>query len=326
VISIARSKLDLDLDLTVDHLELWNTVVEEIAMGFRLSDRLIQFKPVTLKGVQGGVYDGEFSLDGTHGTPRLELSIHSKGVRLGLAAAPGQDPATFPPIDTDAQLVGEGRTRREMAASLNGKYRSFSGPGLVASAGIELLFSDFLTQLFTTLNPFAKSSRYTQLDCAVLAAEAENGLLTVYPWIVQTRELTILSEGTIDLHDEKIDLSFNTKPRTGLGITAGTLINPLIKVGGNLATPVVVLDPANTIASGGLAVVTMGISVLAKSMADRFLSSADPCGEARTELAKKRQRGTLNINPEQTQDFPPMRYHRTPFSSVSTASSPRCLR
>jgi hypothetical protein len=36
--------------------------------------------------------------------------------------------------------------------------------------------------------------------------------------------------------------------------------------------------------SGGLAVATIGISVLAKSMTDRFMSSPDPCGDARKEI------------------------------------------
>ena len=38
-----------------------------------------------------------------------------------------------------------------------------------------------------------------------------------------------------------------------------------------------------------LAVATAGISILAKSLSDRFLSSKDPCGDARKELAKRDQ-------------------------------------
>ena len=161
------------------------------------------------------------------------------------------------------------------------------GSGQLASAGMDLLFSDFLTQLFTTLNPFAKTSEYTKLDCAVIAADIVSGQVTVFPLIFHTEQVTILSEGTIDLKTDKIDLSFNSKPRTGIGISAGALINPLIKVGGRLTTPAVEMDPAGTVVSGGLAVATLGISVLAKSMSDRFLSSKDPCGEARKEIEKR---------------------------------------
>ena len=65
------------------------------------------------------------------------------------------------------------------------------------------------------------------------------------------------------------------------------MINQLIKVGGRLTAPAVQVDPAGTIASSGLAVATVGISLLAKSMSDRFLSSQDPCGDARKEIEKQ---------------------------------------
>jgi len=161
------------------------------------------------------------------------------------------------------------------------------GSGQLASAGMDLLFSDFLTQLFTTLNPFHETSEYTQVDCAVIAADAESGMVTVLPVIFHTDQLTVFSEGAVDLNTENIDLSFNTKPRTGIGLSAGALINPLIKVGGRLTTPAVEMDAQGTVVSGGLAIATIGISVLAKSMSDRFLSSPDPCGDAHKELEKR---------------------------------------
>ncbi len=105
--------------------------------------------------------------------------------------------------------------------------------------------------------------------------------------ITHIEEFTIFSKGTIDLQTEKVNLSFNTKPRKGLGITPGTVINTLIKVGGTLKKPAIELDPAGAIVGGTAAVATAGLSIVAKSFSDRFLSSKDPCGDARKELAKR---------------------------------------
>jgi uncharacterized protein involved in outer membrane biogenesis len=284
---LADHRLDVDLDLRVDELNLGNTSIEDIALGFILSHQLMELRHFTYKGTQGGRITGEFSLDEREGKPKLNFILNGKDVRLGLAALPEQDPSTYPPIDLEVALDGMGDTRREVASSFNGYYRVYLGSGLMASAGLDLLFSDFLTQLFSTLNPFAETSKYTQLDCAVMAAEIDSGMVKSFPNIYHTKQLTILSDGTIDLNTEKVDLSFNTKPRTGLGLSAGALINPLIKVGGRLTSPAVEMDPAETIKSGGLAVATLGISVLAKSMSDRFLSSPDPCGDARKEIEKR---------------------------------------
>ena len=119
------------------------------------------------------------------------------------------------------------------------------------------------------------------------AADIVDGRVKVEPVIVHVEEFTVISKGTIDLQTEKINMSFNTKPRKGLGITPGTVINTLIKVGGTLKKPAIELDPAGTIVGGTAAVATAGLSVLAKGFSDRFLSSKDPCGDARKALAKR---------------------------------------
>jgi len=121
----------------------------------------------------------------------------------------------------------------------------------------------------------------------VVAADISGGKVDVRPAVFHTEGITIFSSGSISLQNEKINLSFNTKPRKGLGITAGTVINTLIKVGGTLKQPTIELDPAGAIVGGTAAVATAGLSIVAKSFADRFLSSKDPCGDARKEIAKK---------------------------------------
>ena len=280
----------IDLDLKVDELDLGNTTVFDVDMGLLLEERLLEVKPLSMRGHLGGKYNGEFTLNGRAGTPRMHLDMAGNDVRLGIVSLPEQDPATYPPIDLEAVLSGEGATHREMASSLTGYYRAYQGSGQVAAAGLDLLFSDFLTQLVTTINPFHESSKYTQLECSAMAAEADSGVVTVLPLVFQTEKITIISEGTIDLNTENIDLSFQTKPRQGLGISAGTLIHAMIKVGGRLTSPAVQVDTQGAVVSGGLAVATIGISVLAKSMSDRFLSSPDPCGDARKLVEKNASR------------------------------------
>jgi len=286
VMHIVDISYGIDLDIRVDVLQLPNMQATDLNLGLALSPSLMEANPFHFKGERGGTFEGEARLDDRGSIPQFHLNMHGNGLRLGLSAIPGQDPSTIPPIEFELLFDGSGETRREMASSLDGKLRAYWGSGQVAEAGLGLWFSSFFTQLFNVLNPFAKTSKYTKLSCAVMAADAVSGKVSVYPVIYDTEQLTILSEGTIDLNTEKIDLSFNTKPRKGLGISTGVLINPLIKVGGTLAAPAIDFDPASTVKSTGLAVATAGISLLAKSVSDRFLSSADPCGEARKEIEK----------------------------------------
>ncbi|MGD8578340.1 MAG: AsmA-like C-terminal region-containing protein [Lysobacterales bacterium] len=289
VLRVTDLGIDLDLGLHVNRLQLPQTRFLDIDLTGKLtSDRLL-LGPFSLSGQQRGHLEGTVDLDGRGAKPELTVGLTAENVRLGISAVEGQDPSTVPPSDILVQLHAIGDTNREMASSLNGKLRLYSGSGQIASAGAELLLSDFLTELFEELNPFAKDSPYTRLDCTVVAAEAADGVINVGPAVVNMKKLTILSSGQIDLRDESIDLAFNSRPRTGLGITAGTIINPLIKVGGHLATPEIELNPKGAVISGGAAVATAGISVLAKSLYDRFLTSKDPCGDARREIEQRDQ-------------------------------------
>jgi uncharacterized protein involved in outer membrane biogenesis len=287
VMRVVDLGIDLELKIEVADLDLGNAQIQDLRLGAVLNPNFLQLKPFSLRGQTGGTIFGEVVLDGRGQVPKIELNINGSDVRLGIGALEGQDPATMPPHEISISLSGSGMTRRELASRLDGRLRWFVGSGRVAHAAVGVLFSDFVTELFSALNPFAEKNEYTTLECAVGAADIVSGQVEVLPVILHTRELTILSHGSIDLDTEAIDLAFNTKPRQGLGLSAGALINPLIKVGGRLVSPAVELDPKGTMVSGGIAVATAGLSLLAKSMSDRFLSSKDPCGDARREIEKR---------------------------------------
>jgi uncharacterized protein involved in outer membrane biogenesis len=278
--------VDLELDLSAARVDLGNTVLRDLQLGVRLEKNRLELAPFAVTGKESGTLRGHMYLDQRGAEPVLNAELSGKDLRLGFAAGPDQDIATYPMSEIELLLHGIGVTRREMASSLNGKLRAYLGPGQVTSAGVDLLFSDFLTELFDALNPLAETSGYTKLDCAVFAADIAGGQVRLEPVIVHTEQFTVFSGGTVDLRSEKIDLSFNTKPRKGLGITPSTVINPLIKVGGRLAQPAIELDPARAAISSGAAVATAGLTVFARGFADRWLASKDPCGDARKEIEK----------------------------------------
>ncbi len=294
VMEISDYGVIADMELNIERASLANTVLREVRLGLQLQPKYLELKPFSFKGSTGGVIHGTALLDSSGSKPRFNLKLKGQELHFGFAALEGQDPATFPPLDIDLMLEGKGVTLHEMASSLNGKARLHYHSGMFASAGLSLLLTDFATELFNTLNPFRKSTDYTELSCAVLAADFTHGMVNVFPFIIQTSHVTILSQGVIDLASEDIDFSFNSKTRTGLGLSVGMLINPFIKVGGSLSSPIIELDPANSMISGGIAVATAGLSLVAKSMSDRFLSSKDPCGDALEVIAEKEQkRGQL---------------------------------
>ena len=52
--------------------------------------------------------------------------------------------------------------------------------------------------------------------------------------LAQAEKLLIVGHGTVDLKTEKLDIEFNTKPRTGVGVTADMFVTPFVKLSGTL--------------------------------------------------------------------------------------------
>jgi hypothetical protein len=137
------------------------------------------------------------------------------------------------------------------------------------------------------LNPFRKSSPETPLECGVAAAAIEGGEMVVNPIATRTDKLTIIGKGKLAFADEEIDLDWTLKPRKGVGINAGTIVNPFIKLGGTLANPRIDAKPLDAAVTTGAAVATAGITVLLKGFYDRITAEKNVCAKA---LAKARKR------------------------------------
>jgi len=143
---------------------------------------------------------------------------------------------------------------------------------------------DFITELANTINPFTKSDPYTNVTCTVVLLQLDDGVLNGSPAFVrQTEKLRIMANARVDLKTEKLDADFKMTPQKGLGLSISGLVNPYIKLTGTLGKPALVVDPESILIEGSVAVATAGISILAKSFKDRFLSGKDPCGKALAE-------------------------------------------
>ena len=156
--------------------------------------------------------------------------------------------------------------------------------------------ADILLTLLNAFNPFAKEDVATELQCAVFLVNFENGLASLEPMVMQSDKMTMLGKGRIDLGTEKLDLDWVTKPRKGIGISASMLTNPYIKLGGTLADPAIELKPLEAMTSTGVAVATMGLSLVAKGMFDRVTAEKKVFKKALEEIARRSESASRESN------------------------------
>ena len=232
----------------------------------------------------------------------LILDVAGSKLILLMPATTAEELAALPRYELDTILLGRGATVRELAASLNGYLRLVGGEGRLKSSGLRFFTGDFLSEVLTTVNPFAKTDPYTNFQCAVVLVQVEEGKATGAPILVaQTDRLRILAEADIDLGTEKFEAIISTVPQKGLGLSVTDLVNPFTKISGTFARPTLTLDPEGVLIEGGAAVATAGLSILAKRFKQRFLDDKDACGKALkeaepvfTELREKYQPATTS--------------------------------
>jgi len=231
-----------------------------------------------LEGTLGGVVKLT-PADG--GAGALDISVSAKNVRSALGAGDAIDLKEAPPTNVEARLLARGASARQLAAGANGRVVVTQGPGKLPSGVLGLIGGDLLRELVGKLNPFAAQDPYTQLECTVVRADIVDGQVTVNPVLMQSQKVTIVAGGKIDLGTEALRLNFNTRPRTGVGISAGMFTNPFIELAGTLASPRLGVAAKGTAAAAA----TGGISVLAQGLLDRSRGGHDMCKQTLDEAA-----------------------------------------
>ena len=245
---------------------------------------------ISAKGSRGGSFTGRLAIRPNDAGAEFRIRMIGNDLAFGLPAYTRDELDQLPVYKLELGFVTEGSTIREMAGVANGYVRILGGEGRIRTSTISMLTSDFLTQVINTVSPFTVADPYANLKCIAILAGVKDGQVSGNPvLVVQSEKLNVFANTKIDLKTEKLDITFNTVPQKGLGLSLSNLVNPYVKVIGTLGNPTLSLDPEGALIQGGAAVATAGLSILAKGFKDRFLSSKDPCAKAVSEADEKFQ-------------------------------------
>jgi uncharacterized protein involved in outer membrane biogenesis len=226
-------------------------------------------------GGYGGNLEGSVDLtpSGSNAaTLKVDMKLHD--FRAGLLA--GGDAfrdEEVPPVSMAADITATGTSPRELASGASGSLLFSTGPGKTGKNALGMVGSGVIGQLVGKLNPFAKEDPFTEVDCTVARIDILNGKATVVPVLLQTRKVTVTADGTVDLLTEAITFNFNTRPRSGIGVSPGMFTNPFLELRGTLTTPKLSAGKKGM----ALAVATGGVTVIAGGIADRVKGEADMC-------------------------------------------------
>ena len=265
-------KVDADIEVTVDTLKTLQLNLEQVIAEMRLDNGLLTLKPLQAK-VGDGTFGGSATLDARKSPAALVADIE-------LSDATFRDFGGT--VNFLVDLEGSGNSVAEIMAGLDGQLQFDVRDATLKRS----LMTGFGTGLLSSLNPFTEHDEDTELICAIILFDIEDGIADANKKIAaQMTDVTWFGSGDINLRTEEIDFGMNPKPRKGL-VSIGNLAN-LVHLGGTLAQPKVQLDPKDVAVKYGkytAAVATGGLTLLADIVFSKVQANQDVCSAILEEL------------------------------------------
>ena len=269
------------IDIQVGEMILRQRTLSDLVLSGALENGALLIDKFNIKSSRDENLTGSFELRATESGADMLMAVQGSALAFGLPSASAEELKALPKYDLETVMHGTGATLRDLAASLDGYLRLVAGPGRLRLTALQFFSGDFLSQVIGSINPFTKTDPYTNFECGVILLQVEDGVVSGQPGVVtQSDRLRVFANMEIDLGTEDLDVTISTVARKGVGISFSNLINPYTKIAGTLASPSLQLDPEGAMIEGGAAIATGGLSILAKSFKNRFLSAKDPCGKA----------------------------------------------
>jgi uncharacterized protein involved in outer membrane biogenesis len=258
---------DIEIDIDIDKLRARALAVSDFHIGIKLLDGELQLDPISFTERQGSVA-GQVHIAPSAGSYMLNATLAIQNLHFGLTLSPDQDRSTLPPIGGDFTLRGQGNSLHELMASSSGGLSMRQGSGQIVNKGEDRLFGDMFLTILRTLNPMREKQVYRAIA---------DGVATLEKFAVQSKTMTVFVVGNVDFNTEKLKLAIRAKPREGLGVSLGGAVNSFLRLGGTLRSPKLQIDAKGSAVTGGVAVATGGLSLLAKGLYDRMSGQMDIC-------------------------------------------------
>ncbi|TNC84083.1 MAG: hypothetical protein CSH49_19850 [Alcanivorax sp.] len=275
--------LNLQIKADVEQLLLHDSDIKQVRLKASADRGTLQLSN-QFDGYLGGHFENEVRIIATDKQAQVSIDTKVRGLRIIALSGANVPEDQIPVTDMNVRLKSSGATPRALASSLNGDVVVTQGEGKVSNELVQRFSGDILAQLFTLVNPFAEQEEFTNWQCSLFALKFDSGYGQIEGFLLQSDQLMVVGGGSIDLNHESLNVEFNTKPRTGVGVSADMFVTPFVKLGGTLAKPSVGLNSKGVLLSGGAAFLTGGMSFLYTGILDRATASADRCGEAKAAI------------------------------------------
>ncbi len=236
---------------------------------------------VSADEINSAPFDLAFEYDSDQSPPQATLTSTLSGFYPAANKA-------FAPRSGYFDLHAEGVSQAELMATMNGEVfvRGDQGEADIEVLGLGFFTGDLLSRVAGSLVPQAEA--VPTLDCAVVYVVITDGVMqTPYGMVLQTPKANILIRTTVDMKKETIAAQFDSRNRTGMGISIGSVFSNTVRLAGPLVEPKILPDATGLAWRSWAALITGGVSLLGESVYKRMLGERDPCKHFAEQIQEK---------------------------------------
>lgn len=219
---------------------------ENVQLTAKLNNGVLNVNPLKLN-FGGGDIDATMQVDSR--AQSVVLKLNSKNVLLQnlhkeFEVENARDFGIKSGGQTDvyADVTTRGATYRQLVQNLNGQVVAIVNQSVVQTGALNFMTGNFLTQILNTINLNVSKNPEINLDCAVVRTDLSGGK-AIFPEsiAVQSKQLTLVSNGQVNLLNDKIDFSI-TPSMNIKDANVAQALSSFIKVKGTIDDPQIALD------------------------------------------------------------------------------------
>jgi AsmA protein len=225
--------------------------LENLVAHLSLRDSVLTLDPLDF-GVAGGQLNAVISLDGRQDPIQARAKVRARKILLAkLFPTVALSKTSIGQINGEFDLTGKGNSVGRMLASSNGKV------GLVVANGeiSKMMMEKVGLHLWEILVLKVSGDKLVKLRCGVADFDVKGGVMHADALIFDTEVTTIVGTGSIDLGQEKLDLTLNPNTKD----TSPVALRSPIYVRGSFAQPEVSVDKGR-VAVRALGAIALGIA------------------------------------------------------------------
>ena len=188
---------------------------------------------------------GYFVVDASgEGAPVVSLKLTAQHIELGEMLTTAEGTAAIDgPLAATVSLEGQGQSVAQIMGTLNGNAKLLMEQGRADAKSLDL-FVGGLTAVIGTM--FKAESEKTEIECAIYDLKFDQGILTPQLAVLDTKHATVLTEGQVDLKQEKLNLRIVPHAK-GVTLSVATPV----RLKGTLSSPDVDIEAAGAILEAG---------------------------------------------------------------------------